>query len=141
MCFIVALNSEIASFFERLEQCCCITIRFGYIPQILLSYFCHNTNLHHCTDPKFVDAGMEQVSELLPVLYQGLKRRKCFQCLCEQLDLDFAKYLKMCNIFILMAALSIYMKNKPVICLLVRAIINLFVKCGNCDQIYYLVYI
>ena len=29
----------------------------------------------------------------------GLKRRKCFQCLCEQLDLDFAKYLKMCNIF------------------------------------------
>ena len=39
-----------------------------------------------------------------------------------------------------MAALSIYMKNKPILCLLVQAIINLFVKCGNCDQICCLVY-
>jgi len=67
------------------------------------------------TDPKFADAGREEVSELLPVLYQGLKRRKCFHCLCEQLGLGFAKYPKMCNIFVLMATLSICLKNKPVL--------------------------
>jgi len=33
----------------------------------------------------------------------------------------------MCNIFTLMAALLICMKNKPVLCLLVQAVINLFV--------------
>ena len=58
----------------------------------------HNNN-SIVPDPKFVDAGREQVSELHPVLYQRLKRRKCFHCLCEQLGLSFAKYPKMCNIF------------------------------------------
>ena len=81
------------------------------------------------TDPKFADAGREEVSELLPVLYQGLKRRKCFHCLCEQLGLGFAKYPKKCNICTLMTALSICTKNKTVLCLLVQAVINLFVTC------------
>ena len=107
---------------------------------ITQSFFCIILICTIVTDLKFASNLLTQVSELHPVLYQGLKR-KCFHCLCEQLGLNFAKYPKMCNIFNLMAALSIYMKNKPVICLLVQAIINLFVKCGNCDQIYYLVYI
>jgi len=94
----------------------------------------HNNN-SIVPDPKFVDAGREQVSELHPVLYQRLKRRKCFHCLCEQLGLSFAKYPKMCNIFTLMAAPSVCMKNKPVLCLLVQAVINLFVIRGNYDLI------
>ena len=107
---------------------------------ITQSFFCVTLICTIVTGPKFASNLLTQVSELHPVLYQGLKR-KCFHCLCEQLGLNFAKYPKICNIFILMAALSIYMKNKLVLCLLVQVIINLFVKCGNCDLICCLVYI
>ena len=85
---------------------------------ITQSFFCITLICTIVTDLKFASNLLTQVSELHPVLYQGLKR-KCFHCLCEQLGLSFAKYPKMCNIFILMAAMSIYMKNKPVLCLLV----------------------
>ena len=99
MCFIVALNFEIAFFFKDRNSVAASLYALAIFLKYYSVIFAHNTNLHHCTDPKFVDAGREQVSELLPVLYQGLKRRKCFQCLCEQLHLGFAKYPKMCNIF------------------------------------------
>ena len=104
-----------------------------YSSNITQSFLCITLICTTIIDPKFVDAGREQVSELFPVLYQGLKRRKCFHRLYEQLGLDFAKYPKICNIFTPMTAM--------LICMLVQDVINLFVACGNCDLICYLVYI
>lgn len=56
--------------------------------------------MHVVTNLQFVDAGREEVPELLPVLYQGMKRSCCSAACacglrqrktCEQLGLGFVK--------------------------------------------------
>ena len=140
MCFIVALNSEIAFFLEDWNSVAASLYALAIFLKYYSVIFAHNTNMHHCTDPKFVDVVREQVSELLPVLYQGLKRRKCFQCLCEQLDLGFAKYPKMCNIFTWwLLCWYVWRTNQFYVCLDKPSLICLWR--ANCDLICCLVYI